>query len=64
MGIIPPFIFASLSKPTIPNKKLIGRFVETIIEELNIDIRSLGSLTCKREDLARGFEPERKINLR
>jgi Uma2 family endonuclease len=40
------------------DKKLIGRFVETITEELNIDIRSLGSLTCKREDLARGFEPD------
>ncbi|MBP0012646.1 MAG: Uma2 family endonuclease [Roseofilum sp. SBFL] len=40
------------------DKKLIGRFVETLTEELNIEIRSLGSLTCKREDLARGFEPD------
>lgn len=39
-------------------KKLIGRFVETLTEELNIEIESLGSLTCKREDLARGLEPD------
>ncbi len=37
---------------------LIGRFVETLTEELNIEIRSLGSRTCKREDLARGLEPD------
>jgi Uma2 family endonuclease len=39
-------------------KKLIGRFVESLTEEQNIEIRSLGSLTCKREDLARGLEPD------
>ncbi|MFH7028018.1 MAG: Uma2 family endonuclease [Heteroscytonema crispum UTEX LB 1556] len=38
-------------------KKLIGRFVEALTEELDIEIRSLGSRTCKREDLARGLEP-------
>ncbi|WP_338022990.1 Uma2 family endonuclease [Argonema galeatum] len=40
------------------SKKLIGRFVEAATEELNVEIRSLGSLTCKREDLARGLEPD------
>ncbi|MBW4574570.1 MAG: Uma2 family endonuclease [Aphanothece sp. CMT-3BRIN-NPC111] len=47
--------------PLIPhesNKKLIGRLVEALTEELSIEIRSLGSLTCKREDLARGLEPD------
>jgi Uma2 family endonuclease len=39
-------------------KKLIGRFVEALTEELDIEIRSLGSRTCKREDLARGLEPD------
>ncbi|HEY9871882.1 MAG TPA: Uma2 family endonuclease [Candidatus Obscuribacterales bacterium] len=39
-------------------KKLIGRFVEALTEELNIEIRSLGSRTCNREDLARGLEPD------
>lgn len=38
--------------------RLIGRFVETLTEELNIEIRSLGSRTCKREDLTRGLEPD------
>jgi Uma2 family endonuclease len=39
-------------------KMLIGRFVETLTEESNLEIRSLGSRTCKREDLARGLEPD------
>jgi len=41
------------------NKEMIGRFVETLTEELNVEIRSLGSRTCKREDLARGLEPDK-----
>ncbi|MGK7877698.1 MAG: Uma2 family endonuclease [Xenococcaceae cyanobacterium] len=45
-------------KPHEGYKKIIGRFVETITEELDSDVCSLGSLTCKREDLARGFEPD------
>lgn len=40
------------------NSRLIGRLVEALTAELNIEICSLGSLTCKREDLARGFEPD------
>jgi Uma2 family endonuclease len=39
-------------------KKLLGRLIETLTEELEIEIRSLGSLTCDREDLARGLEPD------
>ncbi|MBW4561042.1 MAG: Uma2 family endonuclease [Mojavia pulchra JT2-VF2] len=39
-------------------KKLLGRLVEAITEELEIEIRSLGSRTCDREDLARGLEPD------
>ncbi len=39
-------------------KSLIGRMVETFTEELNIDIESVGSTTFKREDVARGFEPD------
>jgi Uma2 family endonuclease len=38
-------------------KKILGRFVETVTDELNVEICSLGSLTCRREDLARGLEP-------
>ena len=40
------------------NSRLIGRLVEALTAELNIEICSLGSLTCKREDLARGLEPD------
>ncbi|MGB8700022.1 MAG: Uma2 family endonuclease [Thermosynechococcaceae cyanobacterium] len=39
-------------------KKLIGRFIEAATEELDLEIRSLGSRTCDRKDLARGLEPD------
>jgi Uma2 family endonuclease len=45
-------------RPHESAKKLIGRFIEALTEELNIEICSLGSLTCSREDLARGLEPD------
>nr|WP_290228380.1 Uma2 family endonuclease [Trichocoleus desertorum] len=38
-------------------KTLMGRFVETIAEELKIKIHPLGSTTFAREDLGRGLEP-------
>ena len=46
------------SAPHEGSKKILGRFVESVSEELNIEICSLGSLTCRREDLARGLEPD------
>ena len=39
-------------------KKLLGRIVEALTESLDMEIRSLGSMTCDREDLARGLEPD------
>jgi Uma2 family endonuclease len=39
-------------------KKLLGRLVEALTEELGIEVRSLGSRTCDRQDLARGLEPD------
>jgi len=39
-------------------KKLVGRFVETIAEELNISIYPLGSTTFNRRDLRAGGEPD------
>lgn len=39
-------------------KKLLGRLIEAATEELELEIRSLGSRTCDREDLARGLEPD------
>ncbi|MBE9137564.1 Uma2 family endonuclease [Nodosilinea sp. LEGE 07088] len=39
-------------------KKLLGRLIEAATEELGLEIRSLGSRTCDREDLQRGLEPD------
>ncbi|MGB3694816.1 MAG: Uma2 family endonuclease [Spirulinaceae cyanobacterium] len=39
-------------------KKLLGRLVEALTEELGVEIRSLGSRTCAREDLIQGLEPD------
>lgn len=39
-------------------KGLIESFVETIADELGIEVRKLGSLTLDREDLTRAVEPD------
>ena len=39
-------------------KKLIGRLIEAATEELGLEVRSLGSRTCNREDLTSGLEPD------
>ncbi len=39
-------------------KKILGRLIETATEEFDLEIRSLGSLTCSREDLTKGLEPD------
>ncbi|NER85226.1 MAG: Uma2 family endonuclease [Leptolyngbya sp. SIO1D8] len=39
-------------------KKLIGRLIEAATEELDVEICSLGSRTCDREDLQSGLEPD------
>ncbi len=39
-------------------KKLIGRLIEAATEELGLEVRSLGSRTCEREDMAQGLEPD------
>lgn len=39
-------------------KKLLGRLIEAATEELGLEIRSLGSRTCDREDLTKGLEPD------
>jgi Uma2 family endonuclease len=39
-------------------KKLLARLLEALTEELGIAIVSGGSLTCRREDRDRGFEPD------
>ena len=39
-------------------KHWLGRFLETVAEELNKPIAPAGSMTFQREDLERGFEPD------
>ena len=39
-------------------KKLIGRLIEAATEELGLEIRSLGSRTCDRQDITKGLEPD------
>jgi Uma2 family endonuclease len=38
--------------------RTLALLVEVIAEERGVDVRNLGSTTFKREDLARGFEPD------
>jgi Uma2 family endonuclease len=39
-------------------KKVLGRVVEIVTEELGIEVCSLGSTTWRRKDLAKGVEPD------
>lgn len=39
-------------------KRLIESFVEAAVDELEIELRSLGALTLEREDLTRAVEPD------
>jgi len=39
-------------------KHLLGRLLDVVTLELNIDIHGAGSMTFKREDLDRGLEPD------
>ncbi len=40
-----------------PNRTL-AYIVDVVAFEMNLDIKRLGSMTCKREDMLRGFEPD------
>lgn len=47
--------------PLLPHehfKRLLEKLIDVLAEELNLNIKSVGSLTCKREDLLRGLEPD------
>ena len=47
--------------PLLPHekwKKRIGRMIELLTLELDIEMEPLGQTTFKREDLAKGFEPD------
>lgn len=38
--------------------RTIALLVEVVAEELSVDVRNVGSMTFRREDLERGFEPD------
>lgn len=40
-----------------PNRTL-ANLVNVLAEEMGIDLENLGSMTCKRDDLLKGFEPD------
>jgi Uma2 family endonuclease len=40
------------------NKRLIEKLIDNLAEELNLNLKSTGSVTCKRQDLQRGVEPD------
>ena len=47
--------------PLMPHEhynRLIEAMIRILAEELNLNIKSVGSMTCNRQDLARGIEPD------
>lgn len=40
------------------DKEIIGDLVKALLEELDIEFRSLGSTTFKKEEMAQGIEPD------
>ena len=40
------------------NKRLIEKLIDNLAEQLNLNLKSTGSVTCKRPDLKRGVEPD------
>lgn len=48
----------SPSKPHEQYTRLLDWLVHAWVEELDVDIVSCGTMTCRREDLRRGFEPD------
>jgi Uma2 family endonuclease len=50
--------FMTLSPEHERGKHLLSRMVEALADELDIDIAGYGSMTCRREDLERGLEPD------
>jgi Uma2 family endonuclease len=48
----------SVSRKHERGKKRFGRLVETLTEELEIDIASGGSMTCRNEELLRAMESD------
>lgn len=50
-----------IMSPLMPHEssnRLIERLIIVLVEELNLNVKSVGSMTCKREELGRGAEPD------
>lgn len=50
-----------LMSPSMPHersKRLLEKLIDALLEELEQPAVSVGSMTCKRQDLARGVEPD------
>lgn len=45
------------------SRRIVALLVEELAVELNVDVESASSTTFKREDLARGFEPDEVLLL-
>jgi Uma2 family endonuclease len=50
--------FMTLSPEHEHVKTLLGRMLGVLAMEMDIDMASFGSMTCRREDLERGLEPD------
>ncbi len=49
-----------IMSPSMPHehtKRLIEKLIDLLVDELDLNIKSVGSMTCKRQDLERGLEP-------
>ncbi len=47
--------------PLLPHehyKRLIEKMIDCLVEELNLNLKSIGSMTCKRNEIAKGLEPD------
>lgn len=50
-----------IMSPLMPHettKRLIEKMIDILVDELDLNVKSVGSMTCKREDLEQGLEPD------
>ena len=50
-----------IMSPLMPHehtKRLIEKLIDILVDELDLNVKSIGSMTCKRQDLERGLEPD------
>lgn len=50
-----------IMSPSMPHehtKRLLEDCIKILVDELDLNVKSVGSMTCKREDLERGLEPD------